>query len=320
MKKAVKEHNAILSFENSFKSAFDGFDDYLHNELIEKMNILNISKTESVLSENVFERLNNIQLVDRYEAYQLLDDDWAKIAVDLEIIQTEGIDSARKVDPNMVIKKKDGREQEVQEGWTGRIIPFGLVQEAFLADDKNALKEKEKRLVEIATEYEELFDSLTEEEKEGDFAGEESFINAEVKKAVKSDEIEPETKEKLCIVNALIEEEKALKAAIKKEQGVLESKTKKTIENLSDEQVIELLHDKWITPLIQKLTELPDGIVNGFVLKLDTIAKKYETTFSEIESQISDTEAELRGMIDNLEGNELDMLGLGEFKKLLGGM
>lgn len=39
---------------------------------------LNISQEESVLSADIFRRLNGIPLVDPYEAYQLLDDEWAK--------------------------------------------------------------------------------------------------------------------------------------------------------------------------------------------------------------------------------------------------
>jgi len=37
--------------------------------------------------------LEDIPLIDKYEAYQLLDDDWTEIAVDLEIIQTEGTEA-----------------------------------------------------------------------------------------------------------------------------------------------------------------------------------------------------------------------------------
>lgn len=317
VKKAIKEHKDICSFEGKYRAAFAGFDKYLSDELIDKMTTLNISKAEATLSANIFERLQDIPLVDKYEAYQLLDDDWTKIAVDLEIIQTEGFEATKRVDPNMVIKKKDEKEQEVQEGWVGRIIPFELIQDTLLAEDKAALKAKENRLSEIVSEYEELFDSLTEEEKECDFAGEEAFVNAEIKKALKSDSLEPETKEKLRKVAALNIEEKELKAAIKKEAGLLEGKTKSTIEGLSDEQVIELLREKWINPLIQNLMKLPDSIVNGLVAKLEALAKKYETTFAEVEAQIANTEATLSSMIDELDGNEFDMLGLDEFKKLL---
>lgn len=320
IKKAINEHSDVCSFENKYRDVFSGFDEYLYDELIEKMTALNISKAEATLSANIFERLKDIPLVDKYEAYQLLDDDWTKIAVDLEIIQTEGFEATKRVDPNMVIKKKDGKEQEVQEGWVGRIIPFDLIQDTLLSDDKAALKAKENRLSEIASEYEELFDSLTEEEKEGDYAGEDGFVNAEIKKALKSDSVEPETKEKLRKVAALATEEKELKAAIKKDAGLLEGKTKETIESLSDEQVIDLLKDKWITPLIQSLMKLPDSIVNELVSKLEALTKKYETTFAEVETQISETEKTLSAMIDDLEGNEFDMLGLSEFKKMLGGV
>ena len=320
IKKAIKEHSDVCAFENKYRDVFSGFDEYLYDELIEKMTALNISKAEATLSADIFERLKDIPLVDKYEAYQLLDDDWTKIAVDLEIIQTEGFEATKRVDPNMVIKKKDGKEQEVQEGWVGRIIPFDLIQDTLLSDDKAALKAKENRLSEIASEYEELFDSLTEEEKEGDYAGEDGFVNAEIKKALKSDSVEPETKEKLRKVAALATEEKELKAAIKKDAGLLEGKTKETIESLSDEQVIDLLKDKWITPLIQSLMKLPDSIVNELVSKLEALTKKYETTFAEVETQISETEKTLSAMIDDLEGNEFDMLGLSEFKKMLGGV
>lgn len=61
--------------------------------------------------------------------------------------------------------------------------------------------------------------------------------------------------------------------------------------------------------------KLPDSIVNELVSKLEALTKKYETTFAEVEAQISETENTLSAMIDELEGNEFDMLGLSEFKK-----
>ena len=319
IKKAVKENECVQAFEKNFKNAFGNFDNYLYNKLIEKMDTLGISKTEEVLSLDIFARLKDIPLVDKYEAYQLLDDDWTKIAIDLEIIQTEGFKSTKVVDPNMVVKKKGNLEQEVQEGWKGRIIPFDLVQNTLLLDEKQEIQKKENRLSEITSKYEELFDMLTEEEKEADFVNEDSFVFAEVKKALKNKDIEPETKEKLKEVETLNTEEKALRSEVKKESALLEEKTKKTIESLSDEQVRQLLKGKWIHPLIQNLMQLPDRIVSELVDKLKALAKKYETTFAEIESQIEKTEKELSLMIDDLEAGEFDMLGLHEFKKLLGG-
>ena len=114
-------------------------------------------------------------------------------------------------------------------------------------------------------------------------------------------------------------EEKALKAAIKRDSALLEEKTKDTIEGLSDEEVIELLKEKWIKPLIDNLMQLPNTIVSKLVAKIEALAKKYETTFAEVENQIEETEQSLSSMIDDLEGSEFDLLGLAELKKLLGG-
>ena len=319
MKQAIKGNEDVRKFEESFRNAFGNFEEYLYSELISKMTEISISKTEEILSENIFERLKGIPLVDKYEAYQLLDDDWIQIAVDLEIIQTEGFEATKVVDPHMVVKKKGNTEQEVQEGWKGRILPFELIQKTLLAAEKQELKEKENRISEIISEYEEQFDALSEEEKEEDFVNEGSWVFAEIKKALKADSLDSETKEKLKAVIALNEEEKTLKAVIRNENAALEAKTKETIENLSDEQVIELLKEKWIHPLIQNLMQLPDRIVGELVTKLEMLEKKYETTFAQVEEDIRETERALSAMIDELEGNEFDMLGLREFRKLLGG-
>ena len=320
IKKSIKEHQDIKKFEDKFYKAFSDFGDYLNEELISKMNSLSISRTEEKLAQNIFSRLQDIPLVDKYEAYQFLDDDWNEIAIDLEIIQTEGFESTKTVNPNLVVKKKGKIDQEVQDGWKGNIIPFELIQSTLLAEDIQKLSEKENRLSDITSNYEEIFDTLTEEEKGSDFVNEDSFVYAAVKKALKSEILETETTEKLEEVMKLNNEEKCLKSAIKRESALIEEKSKETIENLTDEQVMELLRDKWVEPIIEKLLQLPDSIVSEFSSKLDSIVKKYGTTLSDIETQIEETEKSLSLMIDDLVGNEFDIRGLNEFKKLLGGI
>lgn len=321
IKKAVSEHADVTAFEGKFNSAFDGFDSYLSEELIGGMDDINISKEESALSAKIFDRLAGIPLVDRYEAYQLLDNEWSRIAVDLEIIQTEGFDATKKVDPNMVVKKKDGKDTEVQDGWIGHVIPFELAQRKHLSDKLSALKANETRLTEITAEFEELLDELPEEEKEKDFVNDDktAFVAAAVKKAIKAKEVEPEILDILKRVDNLVAEEKATKKKVKDDSAALHLETKAKIEELSDADVKELLKDKWIAPVVNGLAKLPGNIVNEFVSKLEALAKKYETTFFEVEEEIRSVESSLTGMLDQLTGNDYDMKGLAEFKKLLGG-
>lgn len=321
LKTAIINHPDILAFKKDYQQKFEDFDAFLESELIVNMEHLNIPKEETKLSDEIFARLRHVPLIDRYNAYQLLDEDWSKISIDLEVIQTEGFAAIRQVDPNMVIKKKNGKDQEVQEGWVGHILPFALVQETLLSDDLRALQNKETRLSEISGEFETLLDELSEEDKEQDFVNEakDAFVAAEVKKALKAKEADPDTLAILKNVNALFTEEKTLKKQIKEESEALHIQTKKTIEQLTDEEAIQLIKQKWIDPIIKSLAGLPDSLIHEFISMLEALCKKYETTLSDIEQQIKETEKQLNDMLDELTGNEFDMKGIQELKKLLGG-
>lgn len=325
IKNTIKNHTDIKTFENAFKDAFADFHLYLKEEWIEKMEHVEISKSENVISENIFKRLDQVPLIDKYEAYQILDDEWGKIAVDLEIIQTEGFAATKKVDPNLVTKKKDGKEQEIQDGWIGRVIPFELVQKELLSDRYKELREKEARLAEIPSLYEEIIEDMTEEEKDGQVLNDnnDAFVSKEVTKKLRELKKEAPTEEvksfidKLDRYERLSKEEKDLKKEIKSETAKLHMLTKETIENLTDSMVCELLDKKWIGNLLESINKLPDTIVDNLVSKIQALVSKYKTTYFELEKEIKETEMKLASMIDELEGNEYDMKGLSEFKALL---
>lgn len=325
IKNTIKNHADIKTFENAFKDAFTDFHLYLKEEWIEKMEHVEISKSENVISENIFKRLEQVPLIDKYEAYQILDDEWGKIAVDLEIIQTEGFAATKKVDPNLVTKKKDGKEQEIQDGWVGRVIPFELVQKELLSDRYKEIREKEARLAEIPSLYEEIIEDMTEEEKDGQVLNDnnDAFVPKEVTKKLKELKKEAHTEEiksfidKLDRYERLSKEEKDLKKEIKSETAKLHMLTKETIENLTDSMVCELLDKKWIGNLLESINKLPDTIVDNLVSKIQALVSKYKTTYFELEKEIKETEIKLASMIDELEGNEYDMKGLSEFKALL---
>ena len=328
LKKSIQEHNAVKEFVQNFNIAFRDFDEFLKNELLNDTESVSISKEETVLSSNIFNRLENIMLIDKYQAYQLLDDNWEKIAVDLEIIQTEGFAVTKQVDPNMVMKKKKGKDVEVQEGWKGHIMPFELVQETYLQIELESIKTKENRLAEITSELEEILDSLAEDEKDSDLVNEkgDAFVkNAIVKEAKiinvdRTDNFADDSLEmKVVKVNKLFAEDKKLKAKVKEEIDKLHNKTKTTIETLAQEKVYELLELKWISPLVNALYNLPVKIISELSTKVQNLADKYATTYGDVADEIEETETTLANMINELTGNERDMKGLNELMNLLKG-
>lgn len=339
----ITQHSQVIEFISAYNQAFDGingnnsFDDYLNKTLIQGWQTVNRNQQEPELSTELFNRLAPIALIDKYQAYQYLNNQWQVISSDLEMMQTEGFTATKQVDPNIVIKKKDGKDTEVQDGWKGHIMPFDLVQQTYLSDDLAALAKQENCLVEIASTLEEILESLSEEDKEQDTVKEskDGFANAEVAKAAKAflkeqketktkfsaDSPEPEEsyKAKIIKANKLIDEEKVLKKAAKEAQIALHLKTKTTIEELTDEQVNELLNLKWIAPLSLELAAMPSAVITQLTSQVQALADKYAVTYSQVANEIKTTEQELSQMMGELTGNEFDMQGLAELTNLLKG-
>lgn len=335
--KTITQHPQVIEFISAYNQAFSGingdlsFDNYLHTELIQGWKEVNRNQQETVLSTELFNRLAPIALIDKYQAYQYLSNQWQVISADLEMMQTEGFAATKQVDPNIVVKKVKGNDTEVQDGWKGHIMPFDLVQQTHLSDDLAALAKQEERLAKIASSLEEILESLSEEEKEQDTVKEskDGFANADVAKAAKAflkEQKETKTKfsaesyeAKIIAASKLIDEEKALKKAVKEAAIALHLKTKTTIEDLTDEQVNELLHLKWIMPLSLELAAMPSAVISQLTSQVQVLADKYSVIYSQVAKEITSTERELAKMMGELTGNEFDQQGLNELTKLLKG-
>lgn len=326
IKETIENNEDVVNFKNEFKHAFDGFDAFLRETLIDGMETVTIAKAETVIADDIFRRMKELPLVDEYEAYQILDDNWKTISTDLEMIQTEGKETIVKVDPNMVTKKKNGKEFEVQDGFVGHLIPFELVKKTYLKEYLEQINDIENQLSGIQSKYEDFIEDIPEDEKSGDFLSEDNtaFVPKEVAKVAKqySKGKKPEegsVDEILVQVNALINKEKELKKQVKDLNIELDKKAIDKIENLTEEEQVELLKLKWIAPILTGIENIPGTVISSLTSKVSKLSKKYEETMVDLSDKIESSEKELCAMLDDLTGDEFDIEGLQEFKKLLGG-
>ena len=290
IKEVVLANKDVKAFEENYKKSFETLKTFLKSNLINNLKSLNANKEEDLIAQQIFDCLQNVSLVDKYEAYQSLDDEWQKIAIDLEIISTEGIEACRKVEPNLVMKEKD----EVQDGWKGRIMDFALVQKMYFALKLQNIEEQNRKLEAKSSELAELIP----EPEEGE---EEIELTAEQKKQQKK----------------LNDDAKAIRKEIAKLTKELEEKTIKKIESLTDSEINALLEEKWILPLCTSLNEMPQKVVEDFISSLTKMTEKYSETLSSIGNEIKQTQKELFELMDELTGNEFDMKGLENLKGIL---
>lgn len=322
---AIHRNKDVQAFENRFKDAFADYDSYLEHALIDQAESISVPRTEDLLRDDLFRRFEGFSLLDPYQAFEIFSKEYEVISGDLELIQAEGMQAVRGVDPNMVSKKKDGTDGEVQEGWKGHIIPFDIFQKMYLKEELNALDQKNNRLQEITDRYSELAENLSEDDKGqlGDAVDEDgAFVFKNIKAAIKElkkVDADAELIKTLEEVSDLNAEEKNLKKEVKSGQEQLQILTKQRIENLTDDEAKNLLHEKWIMPITSGVARLSDDLIDAFAKKIKELSTKYSTTFKDIEDQIKETEHSLCQMMNDLTGSDNDMAGIRELQRLLGG-
>jgi type I restriction enzyme M protein len=165
----VITHESVKAYQTKFAQTFSSFYQVLKTNLIDQYETINISSTEQQLGNQLFDLLNEIKLIDNYDAYQILSDTWNSISQNLEILKAEGLDACRKIDENTVYKKDDKSKEliPVQDGYKGRIFDFEIVKQYQLQTEVAEIQQKNDELNEIASQYEELFSNLTEDQQEG---------------------------------------------------------------------------------------------------------------------------------------------------------
>lgn len=322
----VRKSFSVRTYLDTYDARFSDFRQWLYDELVDESTLVNLPTEEDGIAQEIFNRLQNEMLVDPYDAYQTLDDSWQTIEADLEVIQTEGFDAVKHVDPNMVIKKKKGKDVEVQDGWRGHVLPFDLVQRELLADELLALKSLMDRIAAIEGELSEIVENLSDDDKTSlgealNDAGD-ALVASKLKKTIKELRSDGDQEELIAKVEralSLLTEQRDSKKKQKDLSAELESKTKNTIEGLSDQQARDLLDVKWNQPIVEGIVALSHLEISHLIDSIRTLSKKYEATFARVDHQIHREEQKLSQMLGQLTGNEFDMAGINELISLLGG-
>ena len=330
LKEVIDSNKDVKTYIDKFEKTINEYPVFLKDELVNKMMNIMIPKQEVVLAEKLRELLANTPLIDYYDAYQVLDSHWTQIALDLEILQQEGIQAIKKVETKYVIKKNSKTKEtyEAADGLIGKILSFDIIQEKYFNKDKEELKKVLEELASLEGRKAEVLDSIDPNDKEqllnddGDLVAKK--LNAQIsnikKKLKNGAEFEDDSYEAIILsINAVNEKSKKLKNIKKTLTKKLEDETKEKIESQSDEEAIKNLEEKWICPMITGLNKLAKDVIDSLFRNIEHLKEKYEVTYEDISTNIKNSKNTVYELIGKLEGNKFDKIGLNKFKEIIGG-
>lgn len=331
--KEIIENNAdVASFISFYNNKFSYLKTYLENEFLSNPASIHLSSLEMKIAASIREKIDDNGLIDYYDCFEALDNVWQEILLDLETVKTQGFAAAKEIDDIKVLKK-DSKTKKLEEkviGTDGRLIPFAMIQNLYFSDLADEVSALDIKISALANKKDELLDSIEPYDKDELLKdGDSSNIDskklkskiAEIKKNIKKGaEYENDSYESIIMsIDKTNNKISQAKKALKIKKTVLDSETEEKIKTLTDEEIHNILVKKWIDPICDGITNLPHTLISSLESQIDALSKKYDTSFTELDSQISAAESSLSGMLDDLTGNDFDMQGLAELKKLLGG-
>ncbi len=311
VKDTVFADKDVQDFLESFNAVSEEFRKYLVGTLI---NHDAIPSVHDAIVEKLFEVYKNQPLVDVYRVFQAFADNWMIVDSDLARLEAEGWDICAETEPNMVTKKdsKTKKTVEEQKGWKGKVMPFELVKTVFFASDFDKMSRLTAEADNKASEYADIWENMDEEAKatvckDDD---ESAFDTKKFKSAIKNGDLDKEAVECINAIQDAIAKEKALRKQVKTIETGLEDKAKEKIEVLSEEEIHELLEEKWVSPIISAIDKVGERVLTQFVASFVELEKKYANPLAELSESIEETSGALRTSLDELVGNDADMTAI----------
>lgn len=117
----------------------------------------------------------------------------------------------------------------------------------------------------------------------------------------------------------LSQEISAVKKQAKDLKEELDDRAVRIISTLSDDQILIVLKEKWIKPIVDEIGNITTNLIDEFASQLNKISKKYDNPIVILDNEIKNTESELLSLLEELTGDEYDMDAILALKNLLGG-
>lgn len=273
------------------------------------------------LSEEILEKFSKLELLDKYDVYQVLLAYWNETMNDdvLLIIQDElGYNLAKITDDikeepkeSKKAKKDTAKEKKPKEpkiiGWEGRLIPKQIVLDAFFALEQKEIEKAEEKLSQTESEFEEFIENNSDENGYfTDYMGDDEKIDSKkITSRVKLLTKEKKTQnEEYKILNNYVDYESSIKSQkkhITELKKVLDDNCRNLYETFTDAEIKDLLvNRKWYKAIDDGIQNLYITVANHLTKRIVELYERYENTLSELTSKLAEEEKVVFGHLTQM--------------------
>jgi type I restriction enzyme M protein len=296
------------AYADRIDAAFDAWKTKIDTGLRNITENTTVNKYIIEISELLISEFEGIELVDKYDVYEVLLSYWQEVmADDVHVVSHDGYTAAREItyDVEIIEKGKNAGKEKIK-GWDGKLIPKALIEQHFFAAERAKIDEAQQ----IVDETQSRLDELTEENT-GDDGTFSDYLND--KDAVDAKKVEAEAKmrkkarDKSDEAKVFIEytelnvKVKDFSKLVKVLNAVLEEKVKAQYAKLTEEEIKELLvNKKWYYTIFKGISDLYVTTSHNIANRIAELVERYEYTLPSLEKEVKDYEAKVRSHLERM--------------------
>lgn len=319
--KTISENIEFLEYNKKVNNTYNEWKK-IANPVLTNLNSTDSNKEIILnLSEEILEKFSKLELLDKYDVYQVLLAYWNETMNDdvLLIIQDElGYNLAKITDDikeepkeSKKAKKDTAKEKKPKEpkiiGWEGRLIPKQIVLDAFFALEQKEIEKAEEKLSQTESEFEEFIENNSDENGYfTDYMGDDEKIDSKkITSRVKLLTKEKKTQnEEYKILNNYVDYESSIKSQkkhITELKKVLDDNCRNRYETFTDAEIKDLLvNRKWYKAIDDGIQNLYITVANHLTKRIVELYERYENTLSELNTKLAEEEKVVFGHLTQM--------------------
>ena len=301
-----EEFNA---YADRIDMAFDAWKNEVDEGLRNINESVNIKKYIIKLAESLVAQYADMELVDKYDVYQVLLSYWQEtMADDIFILVQDGYEAARETELIIEVTedKKTKKEKQKIKGWEGKLIPKSLVEVAFFTTERAKIDEAQA----VADETQSRLDEMTEEHTAEDGvlsdclndkdAVDMKAVSAKLKELKKN---APDSEEYRVLLEytELCEKVKKYSKIVKELNTALDEACKAKYAELTMDEIKELLvNRKWYYTIFEGIKALYVTTSHEIAGRVAELAERYEDTLLSLENEVESYEAKVKAHLERM--------------------
>lgn len=319
--KTISENIEFLEYNKKVNNTYNEWKK-IANPVLTNLNSTDSNKEIILnLSEEILEKFSKLELLDKYDVYQVLLAYWNETMNDdvLLIIQDElGYNLAKITDDikeepkeSKKAKKDSAKEKKPKEpkiiGWEGRLIPKQIVLDAFFALEQKEIEKAEEKLSQTESEFEEFIENNSDENGYfTDYMGDDEKIDSKkITSRIKLLTKEKKTQnEEYKILNNYVDYESSIKSQkkhITELKKVLDDNCRNRYETFTDAEIKDLLvNRKWYKAIDDGIQNLYVTVANHLTKRIVELYERYENTLSELNTKLAEEEKVVVGHLTQM--------------------